>query len=124
MFQRLDQLRAGSLLVITGEPGSGKSHLAASVRQRGTVWVLDTEGASQTLRDKPGIHEQIQAVQSLSLRQLLEALREVKRLGKAGDTVVLDSISKVLLAMRSYAQQRVGSDTDRKAACRMMSTHR
>lgn len=116
MFQRLDQLRAGTLVVITGEPGAGKSHLAASARQRGTVWVLDTEGAAHHLINKPGIHAQIQAVQSLSLRQLLEALREVKRVGKAGDTVVLDSISKVLQAMRSYAQQRAGGDTDRKAA--------
>lgn len=55
-------------------------------------------------------------MQTLSLRQLLDALREVKRLGKPGDTVILDSISKVVQAMRSYAQQRAGADTNRKAS--------
>jgi predicted ATPase len=116
MFQRLDQLRTGSLFIVTGQAGAGKSHLAASARKSGTVWVLDTEGASQNLVGKPGIHPHIQAVQSISLRQLLDAMREVKRIGKAGDTVILDSISKVLNAMRSYAQQRAGAETDRKAS--------
>lgn len=116
MFQRLDQLRTGSMFIVTGQAGAGKSHLAASARRSGTVWVLDTEGASQNLINKPGIHRDIQAVQSLSLRQLLDAMREVKRIGKPGDTVILDSISKVLQAMRSYAQQRAGAETDRKAS--------
>ncbi|HEX6292875.1 MAG TPA: AAA family ATPase [Herpetosiphonaceae bacterium] len=116
MFQRLDQLRTGSLYIVTGQAGAGKSHLAASARRSGTVWVLDTEGASQNLIGKPGIHPDIQAVQSLSLRQLLDAMREVKRIGKPGDTVILDSVSKVLQAMRSYAQQRAGAETDRKAS--------
>ncbi len=116
MFQRLDQLRTGSMYILTGQAGAGKSHLAASARRSGTVWVLDTEGASQNLINKPGIHRDIQAVQSLSLRQLLDAMREVKRIGKPGDTVILDSISKVLQAMRSYAQQRAGAETDRKAS--------
>lgn len=116
MFKKLDQLHTGSLYVLTGKAGAGKSHLAASARKSGTVWILDTEGAAQNLVDKPGIHRQIQAVQTLSLRQLLDAMKEIKRIGKPGDTVVLDSISKVLQAMRSYAQQRAGGDTDRKAA--------
>jgi hypothetical protein len=116
MFQRLDQLRTGSMFILTGQAGAGKSHLAASARRSGTVWVLDTEGASQNLTDKAGIHDDIRAVQSLSLRQLLDAMREVKRVGKPGDTVILDSISKVLQAMRSYAQQRAGAETDRKAS--------
>ncbi|WP_029214413.1 AAA family ATPase [Kallotenue papyrolyticum] len=116
MFQRLDQLRTGSLFIITGQAGAGKSHLAASARRGGTVWVLDTEGAAQNLLGKPGIHREIQAVQTLSLRQLLDAMREIKRVGRPGDTVILDSISKVLQAMRSYAQQRAGAETDRKAA--------
>ncbi len=116
MFQRLDQLRTGSLFILTGQAGSGKSHLAASARRGGTVWVLDTEGASQSLLNKPGVHPDIQAVQTLSLRQLLDAMREIKRVGKTGDTVILDSISKVLQAMRQYAQQRAGAETDRKTA--------
>jgi adenosyl cobinamide kinase/adenosyl cobinamide phosphate guanylyltransferase len=116
MFQRLDQLRSGSLFIVTGQPGAGKSHLAASARKDGTVWVIDTEGAAHNLRDKPGIHPDIRAVQTLSLRQLLDAMREIKRQGKPGDTVILDSISKVIQAMRSYAQQRAGADTDRKSS--------
>ena len=116
MFQRLDQLRSGSLYIVTGQAGAGKSHLAASARKDGTVWVIDTEGAAHNLRDKPGIHPDIRAVQTLSLRQLLDALREIKRHGKPGDTVILDSISKVIQAMRSYAQQRAGADTDRKTS--------
>ena len=116
MFQRLDQLKTGSMFIITGQAGAGKSHLAASARRSGTVWVLDTEGAAQNLLGKPGIHRDIQAVQTLSLRQLLDAMREIKRVGKPGDTVILDSISKVLQAMRAYAQQRAGGDTDRKAS--------
>jgi adenosyl cobinamide kinase/adenosyl cobinamide phosphate guanylyltransferase len=116
MFQRLDQLRSGSLFIVTGQAGAGKSHLAASARKDGTVWVIDTEGAAHNLRDKPGIHHDIRAVQTLSLRQLLDALREIKRHGKPGDTVILDSISKVIQAMRSYAQQRAGADTDRKTS--------
>ncbi len=116
MFQRLDQLRTGSLFIITGQAGAGKSHLAASARRSGTVWVLDTEGAAQNLSNKPGVHQDIRAVQTLSLRQLLEAMREIKRLGRPGDTVIVDSISKVLQAMRAYAQQRAGADTDRKSA--------
>ena len=116
MFQRLDQLRTGSMFILTGQAGAGKSHLAASARRSGTVWVLDTEGASQNLTAKAGIHDDIKAVQSLSLRQLLDAMREVKRIGNPGDTVILDSISKVLQAMRSYAQQRAGAETDRKAS--------
>jgi adenosyl cobinamide kinase/adenosyl cobinamide phosphate guanylyltransferase len=116
MFQRLDQLRTGSLFIVTGQAGAGKSHLAASARRSGTVWVLDTEGAAQNLINKPGIHRDIQAVQTLSLRQLLDAMRVIKREGKPGDTVILDSISKVLQAMRSYAQQRAGAETDRKAS--------
>ena len=116
MFQRLDQLRTGSLFILTGQAGAGKSHLAASARRNGTVWVLDTEGASQSLLNKPGVHRDIQAVQTLSLRQLLDAMREIKRVGKVGDTVILDSISKVLQAMRQYAQQRAGAETDRKTS--------
>jgi hypothetical protein len=116
MFQRLDQLRTGSLFILTGQAGAGKSHLAASARRSGTVWVLDTEGASQNLLNKHGIHADIQAVQTLSLRQLMDAMREVKRIGKPGDTVILDSISKVFQSMRSYAQQRAGAETDRKAS--------
>lgn len=116
MFQRLDQLRTGTLYILTGQAGAGKSHLAASARRGGTVWVLDTEGASQSLINKPGIHRDIQALQTLSLRQLLDAMREIKRIGKPGDTVILDSISKVLQAMRQYAQQRAGAETDRKTA--------
>jgi adenosyl cobinamide kinase/adenosyl cobinamide phosphate guanylyltransferase len=116
MFQRLDQLRTGSLYIVTGQAGAGKSHLAASARRSGTVWVLDTEGASQNLLNKPGVHQDIRAVQTLSLRQLLDAMREIKRAGRPGDTVILDSISKVLQAMRSYAQQRAGAETDRKAS--------
>lgn len=116
MFQRLDQLRAGSLLILTGLPGAGKSHLSATARSAGRIWLLDTEGAAQTLRGKPDIHPDLQVVQTLSLRQLLDAMREVKRAGQPGDTVILDSISKVLQAMRAYAQQRAGGDTDRKSS--------
>jgi hypothetical protein len=115
MFHPLDQLRAGSLFILTGAPGAGKSHLAASARPSGTIWLLDTEGAAQHLLGKPGIHQDIRVVQTLSLRQLLQALAEVKRSGRPGDVVVLDSISKVLQAMRAHAQQRAGGDTERKA---------
>jgi len=116
MFQSLEDLPTGSLYILTGQAGAGKSHLAASARRRGTVWILDTEGAAKNLLGKPGIHKRIQAVQTLSLRQLIEAMNEVKRAGKPGDTVVLDSISKVLQAMRSHAQVRAGAEVDRKAS--------
>jgi AAA domain len=114
MFQRLDELQTGSLYILTGQAGAGKSHLAASARRAGTLWVLDTEGAAQNLSAKPGIHRRIQVMQSLSLRALVEAMEEIRKLGKAGDTVVLDSISKVFQAMRAYAQRRAGAETDRK----------
>src|SRR3712207_6351854 len=116
MFQRLDQLSTGTMFIITGLAGAGKSHLAASARRSGTIWVLDTEGASQSLLGKPGVHADIRAVQTLSLRQLLDAMREVRRVGHPGDTVILDSISKVLQAMRSHAQQRAGGEVDRKTS--------
>ncbi|GAC1538191.1 MAG: hypothetical protein NVS4B8_03430 [Herpetosiphon sp.] len=116
MFQRLDQLRAGSMFILTGLAGAGKSHLATSARNGGTIWLLDTEGAAQSLLNKPEIHKNIQAVQTLSLKQLVDAMREVRRNGKPGDTVILDSISKVLQAMRSHAQQRAGGDVDRKTS--------
>ena len=116
MFQRLDQLSTGTMFIITGLAGAGKSHLAASARRSGTIWVLDTEGAAQSLLGKAGVHDDIRAVQTLSLRQLLDAMREIKRVGKPGDTVILDSISKVLQAMRSHAQQRAGAEVDRKTA--------
>jgi hypothetical protein len=116
MFQRLDELQTGSLYILTGQAGAGKSHLAASARKGGTLWVLDTEGASQNLAGKPGIHRRIQVLQTLSLRQLVEAMDEIRRLGKPGDTIVLDSISKVFQAMRAYAQRRAGAETDRKTA--------
>ncbi len=114
MFQRLDELQTGSLFILTGPAGAGKSHLAASARRGGTLWVLDTEGAAQNLLGKPGIHKRIQVVQTLSLRALTEAMSEIKANGKAGDTVILDSISKVFQAMRAYAQQRAGNEIDRK----------
>lgn len=116
MFQRLDELQTGTLYIVTGQAGAGKSHLAASARRGGTLWVLDTEGAAQNLQGKPGIHKRIQVVQTLSLRSLMQAMDEVKRHGKPGDTVLLDSISKIFQAMRSYAQQRAGSETDRKTS--------
>ncbi len=116
MFQRLDELQTGSLYILTGQPGAGKSHLAASARRSGTLWVLDTEGAAQNLAGKAGIHRRIQVMQSLSLRALVGAMEEIRRLGKPGDTVVLDSISKVFQAMRAYAQRRAGAETDRKTA--------
>lgn len=116
MFQRLDQLSTGTMFIITGQAGAGKSHLAASARRSGTIWVLDTEGASQSLLGKPGVHADIRAVQTLSLRQLLDAMREIRRVGRPGDTVLLDSISKVIQAMRSHAQQRAGAETDRKTS--------
>lgn len=114
MFQRLDELQTGSLYILTGQAGAGKSHLAASARRGGTLWVLDTEGAAQNLHGKPGIHRKIQVVQTISLRALMQAMEEVKRHGKPGDTVLLDSISKIFQAMRAYAQQRAGNETDRK----------
>lgn len=114
MFQRLDDLQTGSLFILTGPAGSGKSHLAASARRSGALWVLDTEGAAQNLAGKPGLHRRIQVMQSLSLRALIEAMEEVRKLGKPGDTIVLDSISKVFQAMRAYAQRRAGAETDRK----------
>jgi hypothetical protein len=114
MFQRLDELQTGSLYILTGQAGAGKSHLAASARRSGTMWVLDTEGAAQNLHGKPGIHRRIQVVQTISLRALMQAMEEVKRQGKPGDTVLLDSISKIFQAMRAYAQQRAGHETDRK----------
>ena len=114
MFQRLDELQTGSLYILTGQAGAGKSHLAASARRGGTLWVLDTEGAAQNLTGKSGIHRRIQVMQSLSLKALVEAMDEIRKLGKPGDTVVLDSISKVFQAMRAYAQRRAGAETDRK----------
>ncbi len=114
MFQSLEQLETGSLFILTGQSGAGKSHLAASTRRSGTVWILDTEGAAKNLLGKPGVHKAIQAVQTLSLQQILAAMQEILRIGKAGDTVVLDSVSKVLQAMRAHAQQRAGAETDRK----------
>ncbi|HEU5099949.1 MAG TPA: AAA family ATPase [Roseiflexaceae bacterium] len=114
MFQRLDELQTGSLYILTGQAGAGKSHLAASARRSGTLWVLDTEGAAQNLASKPGIHRRIQVLQSLSLKALVEAMDEIRKLGKTGDTVILDSISKVFQAMRAYAQRRAGAETDRK----------
>jgi predicted kinase len=114
MFQRLDELQTGSLYILTGPPGAGKSHLAAGARRTGTLWVLDTEGAAQNLAGKAGIHRRIQVMQSLSLRALVEAMDEIRRIGKPGDTIVLDSISKVFQAMRAYAQRRAGAETDRK----------
>lgn len=114
MFQRLDELQTGSLYILTGQAGAGKSHLATSARRAGTLWVLDTEGAAQNLAGKSGIHRRIQVLQSLSLRALVDAMDEIRRIGKAGDTVVLDSISKVFQAMRAYAQRRAGAETDRK----------
>lgn len=113
MFQRLDELQTGSMFILTGQAGAGKSHLAASARKGGgTLWVLDTEGAAQNLHGKPGIHRKIQVVQTLSLRALTAAMGEIKAQGKPGDTILLDSISKVFQAMRSYAQQRAGAETD------------
>ncbi|MBK9940829.1 MAG: AAA family ATPase [Kouleothrix sp.] len=114
MFQRLDELQTGSLYILTGQPGAGKSHLAASARRGGTLWVLDTEGAAQNLAGKTGIHRRIQVMQSLSLKALVGAMDEIRGLGKPGDTVLLDSISKVFQAMRAYAQRRAGAETDRK----------
>jgi predicted kinase len=114
MFQRLDELQTGSLYILTGQAGAGKSHLASGARRAGTLWVLDTEGAAQNLAGKPGIHRRIQVMQSLSLRALVEAMEEIRERGKPGDTVVLDSISKVFQAMRAYAQRRAGAETDRK----------
>jgi hypothetical protein len=114
MFQRLDELQTGSLYILTGQAGAGKSHLAAGTRRSGTLWVLDTEGAAQNLQGKPGIHRRIQVVQTLSLRGLIEAMQEIRQMGKPGDAVLLDSISKVFQAMRAYAQQRAGGETDRK----------
>ncbi|MEM8532356.1 MAG: AAA family ATPase [Chloroflexota bacterium] len=114
MFQRLDELETGSLYILTGQAGVGKSHLACSARRSGTLWILDTEGAAQNLAGKSGIHRRIQVMQSLSLRTLLEAMGEIRKAGKPGDTVVLDSISKVFQAMRAHAQQRAGAETDRK----------
>lgn len=116
MFQRLDELQTGSMYILTGQAGAGKSHLASGARRSGTLWVLDTEGASKNLLGKPGIHRKIQVMQSLSLRMLVEAMDEVRKLGKPGDTVVLDSISKVFQAMRAYAQRRAGAETDRRTA--------
>jgi predicted kinase len=116
MFQRLDELQTGSLYILTGQAGAGKSHLASSARRAGTLWVLDTEGAAQNLAGKPGIHRRIQVMQSLSLRALVDAMDEIRKLGKPGDTVVLDSISKVFQAMRAYAQRRAGAETDRKTS--------
>lgn len=116
MFQRLDELQTGSLYILTGQAGAGKSHLAASARRSGTLWVLDTEGAAKNLSGKPGVHRRIQVMQSLSLRALNDAIEEVRKLGKPGDTVVLDSISKVFQAMRAYAQRRAGAETDRRTA--------
>lgn len=114
MFQRLDELQTGTLYILTGQAGAGKSHLAASTRRSGTLWVLDTEGAAQNLSGKPGIHKRIQVLQSISLRALLAAMEEIRSIGKPGDTVVLDSISKVFQAMRAHAQRRAGAETDRK----------
>src|SRR5215470_15958310 len=114
MFQRLDELQTGSLYILTGQAGAGKSHLASSARRTGTLWVLDTEGAAQNLAGKAGIHRRIQVMQSLSLRALVEAMDEIRRIGKPGDTVVLDSISKVFQAMRAFAHRRAGAETDRK----------
>ncbi|MBC8164022.1 MAG: AAA family ATPase, partial [Roseiflexaceae bacterium] len=114
MFQRIDELQTGSLFILTGPAGAGKSHLAASARRAGTLWVLDTEGAAQNLSGKPGIHRRIQVLQSLSLKMLTEAMAEIQRQGKPGDTIVLDSISKVFQAMRAHAQRRAGAETDRK----------
>jgi hypothetical protein len=116
MFHRLDQRTTGSLLILTGLPGAGKSHLAATARAAGRIWLLDTEGAAQTLRGKPDIHADLQVVQTLSLRQLLDAMRAITQQGKRGDTVILDSISKILQAMRAYTQQRAGGDTDRTSS--------
>jgi hypothetical protein len=76
--------------------------------------VLDTEGAAQNLAGKPGIHRRIQVLQSLSLRALTAAMDEIRTQGKPGDTVILDSISKVFQAMRAYAQRRASAETDRK----------
>ena len=114
MFQRLDELQTGSLYILTGQAGAGKSHLASSVRRSGTLWVLDTEGAAKNLAGKSGVHRRIQVVQTLSLRALVEAMDEVRAQGKPGDTVILDSISKVFQAMRAYAQRRAGAETDHK----------
>ncbi len=114
MFQRLDELQTGTLYILTGQAGAGKSHLAASARKGGTLWVLDTEGAAQNLAGKPGIHRKIQVLQSLSLKALVEAMDEIRKLGKPGDTIILDSISKVFQAMRSHAQRRAGAETDKK----------
>jgi ribonuclease HI len=117
MFQRLDELQTGSLYILTGQAGAGKSHLAVSARRGGgTLWILDTEGAAQNLQGKAGIHRKIQAVQTLSLRSLIQAMEEIKANGKVGDTIVLDSISKVFQAMRSYAQQRAGAETNQVTA--------
>ena len=74
MFQRLDELQTGSLYILTGQAGAGKSHLAASARRGGTLWVLDTEGAAQNLQGKPGMHRRIQVVQTISLRALMQAI--------------------------------------------------
>ncbi len=114
MFQPLDELITGSLFILTGLAGAGKSHLAASSRRNGTVWILDTEGAAKNLLGKPGVHKSIQAVQTLSLNTLLQAMEEIKSHGKPGDTVVLDSISKIFQAMRAHAQQRAGAEINRK----------
>lgn len=114
MFQRIDELQTGSLYILTGVAGAGKSHLACGARKGGTLWILDTEGAAQNMSGKPGIHRRIQVMQSISLRMLINAMDEIRSLGKPGDTVVLDSISKVFQAMRAHAQRRAGADTDRK----------
>ncbi|ABU59450.1 hypothetical protein Rcas_3400 [Roseiflexus castenholzii DSM 13941] len=37
MFQRLDELHTGSLYILTGQAGAGKSHLAAAARRTGAL---------------------------------------------------------------------------------------
>jgi hypothetical protein len=115
-FQSLDRLQNGTLYILAGASGAGKSHLAAAARPSGTIWLLDTECAADALIGKPGIHAQIQVEQPLSLQALLAAIRQVKTTGKPGDWLVIDSISRVYQALRARAQQRAGANDDRKTS--------
>src|SRR5579859_1630716 len=110
--QRREERQQGTLYILTGPAGAGKSHLAASARPKGTLWILDTECAVQNLYGKPGIHHNIQTLQTLSLGALIQALRVIERQARSGDTIILDSLSKAFQATRATLFARRQDDID------------
>jgi len=91
MFREVEPVTSSPLMLISGEPGSGKTHLALTIAKEMRVYFLDSENRGEIVANKSPYKKNILYKPVSSYEEVREALGYIYKVEKEPVAILYDS---------------------------------